>query len=88
MMALVEKGDGVLVPDPYYTTYEGVVRATGADFIPVPLTAENGFHLTAEQLEKACALSPHAKVLLLNSPHNPTGAVLNEEEISAIGRFV
>ncbi len=83
MMALVEAGDAVLVPDPYYATYEGVVRATGAEFTSVPMEGANGFHLTAEQLESA--ITPNAKVLLLNSPHNPTGAVLDREEIRAIG---
>ena len=83
MMALVEHGDGVLVPDPFYATYEGVVRAPGAEFITIPMSAENKFHLTAEQVEEA--ITPNAKVLLLNSPHNPTGAVLSASEIAAIG---
>ncbi len=83
MMSLVEQGDGVLVPDPFYATYEGVVRGPGADFIPVPTSAKNKFHLTAEQVE--AAITPNTKVLLLNSPHNPTGAVLSAPEIAAIG---
>jgi len=84
MLALVEKGDGVLVPDPYYATYQGVVAATGAEFIAVPMDAKNGFHLTASQLE--AAITPHSKVLLLNSPHNPTGAVMTAKELEEIGR--
>jgi len=83
MKSLVEAGDAVLVPDPYYATYEGVVGSSGAEFIPVPMSVENGFHLTAEQLRKA--ITPNSKVLLLNSPHNPTGAVLSADEIAAIG---
>ena len=83
MLSLVEAGDAVLVPDPYYATYEGVVQAAGAEFIPVPMSHDNGFHLTAEQLE--AAITPNSKVLLLNSPHNPTGAVLNAQEVEAIG---
>jgi arginine:pyruvate transaminase len=85
MMSMVESCDAVLVPDPYYATYESVVRATGAEFVPVAMTIDNGFHLTVSQLEKA--MVPHAKVLLLNSPHNPTGAVLDAQEIADIGRF-
>ena len=85
LLSMVEHGDAVLVPDPCYATYEAVVRATGADFVPVPMQAENGFRLTVEQLEKA--MVPNARVLLLNSPHNPTGAVLDETEIAAIGDF-
>ena len=83
MMSLVEAGDDVLVPDPYYATYEGVVRATGAGFVPVPMDAANRFHLTAGQVE--AAITPTTKVLLLNSPHNPTGAVLGRDELAAIG---
>jgi len=83
MLTLVEKGDAVLVADPLYATYEGVVEATGADFVTIPTSADNGYKLTPEQIEKS--LVPNAKVLLLNSPHNPTGAVLNADEIAAIG---
>lgn len=83
IMALVEKGDAVLVPDPLYATYEGVVAAAGADFVPVAMNAENGFHLTPQQVE--AAITPNCRVLMLNSPHNPTGAVLTAEEIAAIG---
>ncbi|MEN0040723.1 MAG: pyridoxal phosphate-dependent aminotransferase [Pseudomonadota bacterium] len=83
MMALAEQGDDVLLPDPYYATYEAVVRASGARFVPVAMDAANGFHLTPEQLE--AAITPAAKVLLLNSPHNPTGATLSADEIGALG---
>lgn len=83
MLSMVEAGDAVLVPDPYYATYEGVVAASGAEFVSVPMSAKNGFHLTPEQLE--AAIVPNAKVLLLNFPHNPTGAVLTRDEIAAIG---
>ena len=83
MLGLVEHGDGVLVGDPLYATYEGVIAATGAHTVYVPMHVENGFHMQAADLEKA--ITPNCKVLLLNSPHNPTGAVLSKEEIRAIG---
>ncbi len=83
MTGLVEAGDGVLVGDPLYATYEGVISSTGAHMIPVPLRPEKKFHLQAEDLERA--VTPEARVLLLNTPHNPTGAVLTASEISAIG---
>lgn len=83
MTGLVETGDAVLIPDPYYATYEGLVRATGADILPVPTRAENGFHLRAADLE--AAITPETRVLLLNTPHNPTGAVLTAAEIAEIG---
>ena len=55
MMALVGPGDKVLIPDPYYATYEAVVRAPGAELVPVPLDPARGFHLTAAALEAATA---------------------------------
>jgi len=80
---LVESGDDVLVPDPYYATYEAVVAASGAGFVPVPTLPEQGFHLTAGALE--AAITPRSRVLLMNTPGNPTGAVLTVDEIDAIG---
>ncbi|MFC6447782.1 pyridoxal phosphate-dependent aminotransferase [Shinella zoogloeoides] len=83
MLGLVEAGDAVLVGDPLYATYEGVIRATGAEQVAVPLRPENGFHMKAADLE--AAITPQCRVLLLNTPHNPTGAVLTAEEIAEIG---
>jgi len=85
MLGLVEAGDGVLVGDPLYATYEGVIASTGAHMIPVPLRPEKNFHMQPEDLEKA--ITPNARVLLLNTPHNPTGAVLSREEIAALGEI-
>jgi len=83
MLGLVEAGDAVLTGDPLYATYEGVVASTGAKLIPVPLHPEKRFHLQAADLE--AAITPECRVLLLNNPHNPSGAVLSKEEIDAIG---
>lgn len=83
MLGLVEKGDAVLVGDPLYATYEGVIRSTGAEQVAVPLKPEHGFHMQAADLE--AAITPDCRVLLLNTPHNPTGAVLSADEIAAIG---
>ena len=83
MTALVEMGDEVLVPDPYYATYEAVVAAPGATFVPVTTLPEDGFHLRPEALE--AAITERSRVLLLNTPSNPTGAVLSANEIDAIG---
>ena len=83
LMTLVQTGDEVLVPDPYYATYEGLVAASGATFVPVPTLPEDGFHVTAKQIE--AAITPRSRVLLLNTPSNPTGAVLSQNEIDEIG---
>lgn len=83
ILGLAEAGDAVLVGDPLYATYEGVIRSTGAHPVLVPLKPEFGFHMQAAGLEKA--ITPESRVLLLNTPHNPTGAVLTADEIAAIG---
>lgn len=83
MMGIAEHGDTVLVGDPLYATYEGVVASTGATLRPVPLHPEHRFHMQARDLE--AAITPECRVLLLNTPHNPTGAVLTATEIAAIG---
>jgi arginine:pyruvate transaminase len=84
LMAVVEAGDEVLLADPYYATYEGVIAATGASFVPIRTKPEAMFHLTPEALE--AHITKRSRALLLNSPGNPTGAVLSRSEIAAIGR--
>ena len=79
MMTLVEENDGVLVGDPYYATYEGIIRSSGADIQPIPLHQEFGFSIQERDIRDK--ISPNSKILLLNSPHNPTGAVLSREEL-------
>lgn len=83
MMGLTGEGDGVLVGDPFYATYEGVIRASGAHPVSVPLRPEHGFRLRAEDVESV--ITPACRVLLLNFPHNPSGAVLDHAAITAIG---
>ena len=85
MLGLAESGDGVLVGDPFYATYEGVIRATGAGLIAVPLHARHGFRLQPGDLE--ASITADSRVLLLNNPHNPTGAVLSGDEIGEIGEI-
>ncbi|MGA7266157.1 MAG: pyridoxal phosphate-dependent aminotransferase [Beijerinckiaceae bacterium] len=84
MMVLVELGDEVLMADPYYATYEGVIAAAGGVAVPVRVDPDHGFHLKAAALEKA--ITPKTRVLLMNTPSNPTGAVFTREEIARIGK--
>jgi arginine:pyruvate transaminase len=83
MQATIELGDEVLMADPYYATYEGVIAAAGGVPVPVGVDPDHGFHLKAADLERA--ITPKTRVLLLNTPSNPTGAVLTREEVKAIG---
>ena len=83
LMGLVETGNEVLLGDPLYATYEGLIASSGARAVPVALRPENGFRLQAKDL--AAKITPNSRVILINSPHNPTGAVLHREDIAAIG---
>ena len=74
LQATVELGDEVLMADPYYATYEGVIAAAGGIAVPVGVDPDHGFHLKAADLERA--ITPKTRALLLNTPSNPTGAVL------------
>ncbi|MCA0244638.1 MAG: pyridoxal phosphate-dependent aminotransferase [Proteobacteria bacterium] len=83
LMALVEAGDEVLLADPCYATYHGLVQATGARAVPVALRPARGFRLAADDLARA--VTPRTRLVFLNSPHNPTGAVLTRDDVRAIG---
>lgn len=85
LMGVAEEGDEVLVGDPMYATYEGVIRACGAEMVPVPLRPENGFRISANDI--AARITPNTTALLLTTPHNPTGAVLREQDIKEIGQL-
>lgn len=82
LQAMATTGDEVLVGDPMYATYEGLIRATGASVVPVPLRPEAGFRLRAEDV--AARITPRSRVLMLNAPHNPTGAVLTRDDLAEL----
>ena len=84
--ALAEEGDEVIVPSPYWVTYPELAKFCGAKNVFVGTKPENGYKMTAEELEKA--ITPKTKLLILNSPNNPTGAVYSREELSAIADVV
>ena len=77
LMAVTEAGDDVLVGDPMYATYGGLIAASGARMVPVPLRSECGFQITAEAIAEK--ITPRSRAILLNSPHNPTGAVMSKQ---------
>jgi aspartate aminotransferase len=83
--ALLDPGDEVLVPAPYWTTYPEPIALTGARTVVLPTTEAAGFRVTVEQLE--AARTPATKALVFVSPSNPTGAVYPEPEVRAIGEW-
>ena len=86
MMLLLDPGDEILVPDPCFPNYYGQASLTGACAKPVPTYEDNDYRMMAADIEKC--ITPHTKALLLNSPCNPTGAVLTKADILAIAEVV
>lgn len=82
---LLDPGAHLLVPEPYYAAYDAVFASAGAEVVPVRLRPEDDFHLRMDDLEAAAAGG--AAALVLNSPHNPTGAVLDPDRVAEIARF-
>jgi aspartate aminotransferase len=82
---LLDPGDEVLMPAPYWTTYPETIILAGGAPVEVPTSPESGYKVSLSQLE--AALTPRTKVLLFVSPSNPTGAVYNEQETAAIGAW-
>ncbi len=82
LAACVGPGDEVIIPTPYWVSYSDLVEMTGAKPVLVPTSVSAGFHLKPEQLQKA--LTPRTRLVMLNSPCNPTGAVYSREELAAI----
>jgi len=82
---MLDPGDEVIVPAPYWTTYPEAIRLAGG--VPVEVLADEsqGYKVTVDQLE--AARTDRTKVLLFNSPSNPTGAVYDRDEVEAIGRW-
>jgi len=82
---LVEDGDEVLLPAPFWTTYPEPIALAGGVPVVLPTDESTGFRVTVEQLE--AARTPRTKLLVFVSPSNPTGAVYPRDEIEAIGRW-
>lgn len=82
---LCEPGCEVILGDPMYATYEGIIRASGATPVPVQLRPEQSFRLQASDV--APKITDATRVIFVNTPHNPTGAVLQAAELSALGEL-
>ena len=82
MIATLDAGDDILIPDPGYANYFGQVQMAQANVVPVPLYEKHGFRMRAADVE--AAITPRTRALLLNSPSNPTGAIIDPEELAAI----
>lgn len=86
LIATVNPGDEVLIPDPCFPNYVGQVMVAGAIPVSVPVYEENDFGIKADDIEKA--ITPKTRAILLNSPSNPLGSIITKEEIIKIAKLV
>ena len=83
---LVQPGDEVIIPEPCFVCYEPITTLSGGVPVPVPCRAENAFRLRADAL--AAAITPRTKLLIMPFPNNPTGAVMEKEDLEAIAQVL
>ncbi len=86
LYAVINDGDEVIIPSPYWLTYPELVKMCGGVPVYVETKEENGFKMTAEELKNA--ITRKTKLLILNSPNNPTGAVYSKEEIYSLAKVL
>ena len=86
LAATVGPGDEVVIPTPYWVSYSDLVAMTGASCVLVPTTAASGFKMAPDQLR--AAITPRTRLLMINSPCNPTGAVYSRRELEALADVV
>jgi len=82
ILATCQPGDEVIIPAPYWVSYPDMVRLVGAEPVIVPTSERNGWKMRAEDFENA--MTPRTKMLIMNTPGNPTGSVYTREELEAI----
>jgi aspartate aminotransferase len=82
---LLDPGDEVILPSPYWTSYETIIRMAEAIPVIIPTTEREGFRVSSEIVERR--LTPRTKAIILNSPSNPTGSMYSRDELAAIARL-
>jgi len=85
LMALLDEGDEAIYPNPGFPIYESVIRFLGAKAVPIPLREKNDWGIDLGELESL--ITPRTKLLILNSPHNPTGGVLDPSVVDEIAEL-
>ena len=85
-LALVNPGEEIIIPAPYWVSYMDQAKYCGAEVKVLPTAMEGGFKITADQLESA--ITPKSKVLIFSSPNNPCGAIYSKEDLKAIAAVV
>ena len=86
VMALVNPGDEVIIPTPYWVSYREIAKVAGGKCVFIPAKLENDFKITAEQLREA--ITPKTKLIMFSSPSNPTGMLYSKEELRSLAEVV
>src|ERR1700720_3629120 len=86
MLALIDAGDEVIYPNPGFPIYESMINYVGGRGVPIRLREERDFRLDVDELENL--ISDRTKLIVINSPHNPTGGVLNKRDIEQIAQAI
>src|SRR6476469_384890 len=84
ILSLVETGDQVIIPTPFWVTYQALVDITGAEAVLLKSSLEHGYKITPEELE--AAITPRTKLFIFSSPCNPSGSVYKKEELEGLAR--
>jgi aspartate aminotransferase len=85
MQVLVDHGDEVILPVPYWVSFKDIIRYAGGNCVPLESDEDEGFRVTAKMIERL--VTPRTKLIILNSPSNPTGAVMSPEDLTEVARF-
>jgi aspartate aminotransferase len=85
IQVLVDHGDEVILPVPYWVSFKDIVRYAGGNCVLLESDEDQGFRVTAKMIERL--VTPRTKMIILNSPSNPTGAVMSPEDLTEVARF-
>lgn len=86
MLALIDEGDEVIYPNPGFPIYESMINYAGGTAVPIPLRQEREFRVDMEELARL--ITPRTRLIILNSPQNPTGGILDRADIEAAARVI
>lgn len=85
ILSFINPGDEVIIPTPAFVSYKNLVKYAGGKFVDIPLHAENGFLLDAEEIERH--ITPRTKMIILNNPNNPSGAVYDRNTLQKVAQL-